>query len=125
LSRTKKALGKRVTHKKSQVPAAYRRLPFLRSFYKRGRPKDPDGINRFVKIAALWNKKKNWEQIAEAFKPDYVTADACKKHFRRYLPEYLKWYRNRFAPAISEQDFLASILSQTKRKAGRPKSGQK
>ena len=112
----------------SSANTLYKYLPFLRALYKRprGRPKDPEAERRFIQIAQLWKKGKSWDQIAKELEPEvYLSADACKKIFMRHLPEYLEWWRLRFEPDTPKKEFLARVLLSIRRKAGRPKSGQK
>jgi hypothetical protein len=94
---------------------------------KRGRKEDSDAQDKFIQIVKLRKQSKNWDEIAVALAPEFghASAGAYKKHYKRFLPKYLKWYKDRFMPEMAEEEFLEFAMPQTKRPAGRPKSGHK
>ncbi len=95
---------------------------------KSGRKVDPATVSKFVRMAKLKKMGKTWPQIEIVMKAEFekwAGDGTYKELYRRQLPSYLNWYRNRFHPEIPEEVFLASVLKIIKGQPGRPKKSKR
>jgi hypothetical protein len=94
---------------------------------KRGRRKDIDTINKFIRIVELDPSRTKWAEIEKALNAEFGAggnADAYRKIYRRHLPLLLRLLLKEFLPAIPAKLFLPLALKAVQGRPGRPKTGR-